>query len=106
MGALQFVGKYYSTKELIEKLLEDKVFYKNSGGGITLSGGEATMQLKFLVYFLKELKPSDINVCLETYGYFNSNTFFNDVMTYINLIYFDLKLFDENQLKLQQIIKI
>jgi pyruvate formate lyase activating enzyme len=52
------------------------------------------MQIEFLHEFLKELKPKKIHVCLETCGYYNSNSFLTHIFPYIDLIYFDLKLFD------------
>ncbi|TXT64984.1 MAG: Benzylsuccinate synthase activating enzyme [Promethearchaeota archaeon] len=94
MEALKFVGKYYTISQLIKAIMKDKVFYDNSGGGITLSGGEPTMQTEFLHQFLKELKSKDIHVCLETCGYFNTDTFFKLLFPHIDLIYFDLKIFD------------
>lgn len=97
MEALEFVGSTYTTDELIEKVLQDKIFYKNSGGGITLSGGEPMMQVKFISDFLTQLKPYDLHVCLETCGFFESNSFFTEIISNIDLIYFDLKVFDESQ---------
>jgi pyruvate formate lyase activating enzyme len=92
--SLKFVGTKYSTSQLIDKIIKDKIFYENSGGGITLSGGEPTMQMKFLNKFLEQLKPQNIHVCLETCGYFDSDLFFKYLNSYIDLIYFDLKIFD------------
>ena len=62
---------------------------------ITLSGGEATYQMPFLHLFLKQVKSYDIHVCLETCGLFNREAFFDRIFPFIDLIYFDLKIFDE-----------
>ncbi|TXT55009.1 MAG: hypothetical protein BAJALOKI2v1_710005 [Promethearchaeota archaeon] len=93
-GALTFTAFEYSIEELLEVISKDIVFYKNSGGGITLSGGEATLQMKFLSEFLKEVKKLNIHLCLETCGHFNYDQFSKLILPNLDLIYFDLKLFD------------
>jgi len=93
--ALKFVGTSYTVKELLDTILIDKPFFENSDGGITLSGGEATYQMQFLHSFLKQVKSNNIHVCLETCGLFNKETFFERILPFIDLIYFDLKIFDE-----------
>jgi pyruvate formate lyase activating enzyme len=92
--ALTFTAFEYSVQELVDEISKDLVFYKNSGGGITLSGGEATMQANFVHEFLKEVKKLKIHICLETCGYFNYNQFSKLILPYVDLIYFDLKLFN------------
>jgi len=94
-NALKFVGTFYTVKELLDTILIDKPFFENSNGGITLSGGEATYQMPFLHLFLKQAKSNNIHVCLETCGLFNKETFFERILPFIDLIYFDLKIFDE-----------
>jgi pyruvate formate lyase activating enzyme len=93
-GALTFTAFEYSIEDLLEVISKDIVFYKNSGGGITLSGGEATLQMKFASEFLKEVKKLNIHVCLETCGHFKYNQFSKLILPNLDLIYFDLKLFD------------
>ena len=80
----------------MEIILKDKTFYDNSGGGITLSGGEPTQQIDFLSELLKEVKKKDIHTCLETCGYYNLNNFNKLILPYLDLIYFDLKIYDSN----------
>lgn len=92
--ALNFAGKYYDIEELYEKLLQDKPFYDNSGGGVTFSGGEPTFHIDYLNKLLKNLKKDNIHVCLETCGYYNRENFNNLILPYLDLIYFDLKIFD------------
>ena len=76
--AYKYVGKEYDIKELAELILRDKVFYDNTGGGVTLSGGEPTFHMEYLNALLKELKNYGIHVCIETSGYYNNEklTFF------------------------------
>ncbi len=91
--ALKFSGKQYSINELMDIILKDKAFYDNSGGGVTLSGGEPTFHIEYLNTLLIELKKSNIHICLETCGYYNLEKFNNLILPYVDLIYFDLKLF-------------
>lgn len=93
-NALKFAGREYEIKELVEIVLKDKSFYDNSGGGVTLSGGEPTLHMEFLTEFLKEMKKHDIHVCIETCGYYNLKKFNEYILPYVDLIYFDLKIHD------------
>ena len=60
-------GQAFTAKELTEKVLRYKPYFKN-GGGVTLSGGEPLMQTEFLLTFVKMLKENNINVALDTSG--------------------------------------
>lgn len=95
-GALKFAGKEYEVQELVEIVLKDKSFYDNSGGGVTLSGGESTQQIEFLSEFLKEMKKHEIQVCLETCGYYNLKKFNESILPNVDIIYFDLKIYDSD----------
>lgn len=94
--ALKFAGKEYDIITLSKLVLKDKVFYDNSGGGVTLSGGEPTIHMDYIHQLLKELKKENIHVCLETCGYYNRETFNKLILPYLDLVYFDLKIFDSN----------
>jgi pyruvate formate lyase activating enzyme len=93
---LKFAGKSYDIDRLFEKILRDKTFYDNSGGGVTFSGGEPTFHMDYLNKLLKNLKKENIHVCLETCGYYNRENFNNLILPYVDLIYFDLKIHDSN----------
>ncbi len=94
--ALKFAGKEYDIKTLTTLVLRDKVFYDNSGGGVTLSGGEPTLHMDYIHQLLKEFKKENIHVCLETCGYYNREKFNNLILPYLDLIYFDLKIFESD----------
>ena len=94
--ALKFAGKEYDIKSLSKLVLKDKIFYDNSGGGVTLSGGEPTIHMDYIHQLLKELKKENIHICLETCGYYNRETFNKLLLPYIDLVYFDLKIFDSD----------
>jgi len=95
--ALEPAGYWIGLKELLYRVLIDRPFYRSTDGGITLSGGEATMQAPFLGNFLRELKREGIHVALETCGFFDLQIFQRQVLPYLDLIYFDLKLIDAQE---------
>ncbi len=92
-SALKFVGQEYSIRELLKILLQDRVFYKNSGGGVTLSGGEPLYHIDYVGELVKELKREEIHICIETCGYYNRDKFYELVLPFTDLIYFDLKIY-------------
>ncbi len=91
-NALRLVGCYYSAEALTEILLRDLSFYRHSGGGVTLSGGECTIYPDYLKSLLRRLKSNGIHVVLETSGYFAYDVFRQKVLPYIDLIYYDIKI--------------
>lgn len=86
---------WITAAELYYKVSVDKAFYHSSGGGVTLSGGEPTQQMDFLHLFLKLLKYNQIDAAIETCGFFNYRKFCRLILPYIDRIFFDLKLMDE-----------
>ncbi|MFQ5900070.1 MAG: glycyl-radical enzyme activating protein [Thermodesulfobacteriota bacterium] len=93
-NALRLIGSYYPVEALAEILLRDITFYRHSGGGVTLSGGECTIYPDYLESLLQLLKAKDVNVVLETSGYFDYDTFKQKILPYIDLIYYDTKIAD------------
>lgn len=68
-GALELVGREADTEEILKEVMRDALFYKNSGGGITLSGGEPLMQPEFTLALLKAAKEKGLHTCIETCGF-------------------------------------
>ncbi len=66
---LELAGKEVSVQEVMDEVLKDKIFYDNSGGGLTLSGGEPLMQFDFAYELLKQAKLHGIHTCIETCGF-------------------------------------
>ena len=64
--ALIFYGKRATAAELLPKLLEDKIFYDTSGGGVTLSGGEPLLQAEFCRELLTALHGAGVNTAVDT----------------------------------------
>ena len=91
--ALTLYGRETSVEELLPKLLEDKEFYENSGGGVTLSGGECLMQADFCAALLKALKENGIHTAVDTCG-FVSREAFDKVIPYTDVFLYDIKAID------------
>ena len=90
-------NKIYSVKELIHEISSFKNYYNASGGGVTLSGGEALLQPEFIVELCKELKREEIHVALDTSGIGLGN--YEEILEYVDLVILDLKHYDSKQFK-------
>ena len=93
--ALTLYGREVSVEELLPLLLEDREFYENSGGGVTLSGGECLMQADFCAELLKALKAEGIHTAVDTCG-FVSKQALDKVMPYTDIFLYDMKAYDED----------
>lgn len=91
-------GTEYTADELIEKASKYKSYMKSSGGGITASGGEATLQPEFLAELFAKAKEKDIHTCLDTSGFVDIEKI-EKVLDNTDLVLLDLKHMDEDQSK-------
>lgn len=73
--ALSLVGKTQTTEEVLKVCLQDKPFYEDSGGGVTLSGGEAMLWPEFDIELLSLLHAEGVDTCIETEAYVSNNVF-------------------------------
>lgn len=96
-AAIRYDSEEYDIDRLMEKIKEDKVFFRDDGG-VTFSGGEPLMQREFLVEILKRCKEEGIHTAIETTMY-ASLDLIKKVLPYLDLIYIDLKVFDEGKHK-------
>ena len=94
--ALKAEGEAKTVEEILEICLQDEAFYEESGGGITLSGGEVLMQPEFAASLLKAYKDRQIHTAIETTGYADPETF-HKVIRYADLLLFDIKHWDETK---------
>ena len=90
-GALESSTKEYSPEEVIDIVKKDNLFYKESGGGVTFSGGEPLMQFDFLYKLLELSKQNGLHVCLETSGYAPKGHF-EKIKDYVDVFLFDYKI--------------
>jgi len=98
-------GKQYKTKtnigyrisedELFNTILKDKVFFDESNGGVTFSGGEPLQQHQFLLSIAKKCKENSIHTSLDTAG-FSPKNMIESISPFIDLFLYDLKLLDDD----------
>ena len=94
-NALEKCGIDKTAEEIIDIVLQDKPFYEESGGGITLSGGEPLMQYDFTLSLLKLSKEHGLHTAIETSGF--SGRDLTELNQYADLWLYDLKLFSEEE---------
>lgn len=88
--ALSAEGERKTVQEIIDIVMQDIVFYEESGGGITLSGGEFLSQKEFAAELLKAAKEEGLHTCCETTGYASPEVF-REITRDIDLILIDMK---------------
>lgn len=89
-SALELSGKDSTVEKIISEVLKDAIFYKNSGGGLTLSGGEPLSQAGFCIELLKHAKKNGLHTCIETCGYAPRKAI-TESAHYTDLYLFDIK---------------
>ena len=87
------VGWKASAEKVVEEVLRDKVFYDASGGGITLSGGEALAQAEFCCEILRLSKAAGLHTAIETSGYAPRKVI-ESVEPFVDLWLYDIKILD------------
>ena len=93
-GAREVIGQEYTVKELVKELMKDQMFYEESGGGVTLSGGEVmSMDMDYLLAVAKELKRQDVTLTIDTCGYVPYEKF-QELLPYVNTFLYDVKVMD------------
>ncbi|MDP2107141.1 MAG: glycyl-radical enzyme activating protein, partial [Desulfobulbaceae bacterium] len=92
--ALRLVGIYYPVQDLVSLLLRDRIYYQVSGGGVTFSGGEPTLHLDYLETVLATLRSEGIHAAIQTCGYFPVEAFVERILPLVDLVFFDLKLYN------------
>lgn len=97
-GAREMVGRTISVQELMEELEKDTVFYNQSGGGVTFTGGEPMFQLAFLSETLGACNERDIHTSVDTSGYATWKAF-DAILSMVDLFLYDLKIMDEGKHK-------
>ena len=86
-------GYEISVQDLYNKLIRDKIFFEQSGGGVTFSGGEAGLQYKFLSEIGAELQKDNIHTALDTAGLITWEKL-EKAINSMNMVLFDIKAYD------------
>lgn len=97
-GALVLSGKEMDTEEVMAEILQDLPYYRNSGGGVTLSGGEVTCQPDFALELLRACRRQGIPTALET-NLLAPWTVYEKLLPELDLLMFDVKVYDEEKHK-------
>jgi pyruvate formate lyase activating enzyme len=97
-SALKIIGNEMSVDDVMHEIMADFDFYKNSGGGMTLSGGEPLSQLPFSMELLNRCRENGVNTCVETSGFVSTEQF-KKVLPLVDIFLFDYKVTgsDEHQ---------
>ena len=92
-GALEMAGQWATVGEVMEEVLKDRIFYDNSGGGVTLSGGEPLAQPEFTRALLDVARDEGVHTALDTSGYAPWRVL-EGVLEFTDLVLYDLKQMD------------
>ena len=95
-GALETVGKAMNVSEVLDEVIKDKAFYEESGGGMTLSGGEPLAQLQFARGLLQGARSLGLHTCVETCGFADEQDM-ADIVPVVDLFLFDFKETDSER---------
>ena len=90
-GQYRTFGRIMSVDEVMQIVLRDRVYYEASGGGITLSGGEPTLQFEFCKALLRAAREHAIPTCLDTSGHDKPEDF-AELLPLVDLFLYDYKL--------------
>lgn len=91
--AIYQYGKEYELDELVDVLLQDEAFFRNGGGGVTLSGGECLAQPSFAVSLAKALYERGVSVYIDTCGYVKREVL-EEIIPYTDKFLYDIKAID------------
>ncbi len=97
-GSRKRLVKRYSAEEMLEIVNRQEIFYRYSGGGVTFSGGEATLQSDILRVLVNNLYDRAVNLAIETSGYFEFEEVC-DILKKMDLIFIDIKNMDDSRHK-------
>ncbi|PJC74411.1 MAG: glycyl-radical enzyme activating protein [Syntrophobacterales bacterium CG_4_8_14_3_um_filter_49_14] len=91
--SIEASGEYKSVDEVMEEVAKDSNFYRRSGGGMTVSGGEPLVQWRFTLALLQKARQKGIHTALDTTGYADWEAL-AEVLNYTKLVLYDLKHMD------------
>lgn len=92
-GAKRMIGEEVTVAAVMKRIERDRLFYANSGGGVTVGGGEPLAQPEFVSELLAACKDSNLHTTLETSGY-SPYAFLEKLLVHTDLLLFDLKHMD------------
>ena len=93
-GARQMIGREMTVAEVVAEVRKDRIFYEDSGGGVTISGGEPLAQPRFTIALAQALQADGLRVALDTTG-LGCTEHLLAAAGFSQLVLYDLKAFDE-----------
>ena len=93
--ARKVCGKEYSVDEIFREIAKDKMFYENSGGGATFSGGECMLQIDFLCEILRKCKENGVHTAVDTAGHVPWECF-EKILPYTDMFLYDIKAYSKD----------
>ena len=97
-NSLNVCGRYMEIKEVLDEVMSDKDFYRNSGGGVTVSGGEPLSQAGFVTKLLEASKREGLHTALDTSGFAPWEKM-EEILRFVDLVLFDIKHLDSGEHK-------
>ena len=95
-GALELVGKTMTVEQALEEVLKDRVFYENSKGGLTISGGEPLAQPGFTKELFMRAQEEGVDTALDTSGYAAWGVI-EPILEHVDLVLYDIKQMDSGK---------
>jgi pyruvate formate lyase activating enzyme len=92
----ELFGREVTVGDVMTEIRKDRIFYDQSGGGVTLSGGEPMMQMEFLTAVLHACKAEGISTALDTCGHAPLEDF-EKISELVDIYLYDLKMIDDNR---------
>lgn len=96
--AMELLGRKWTVDALIDELVKDRVYFEKSGGGITIGGGESTLQSFFVSSLLQKLKGKGIHTAIDTCGQTRKESL-DAILPYTDLVLYDIKEIDPEKHK-------
>ena len=93
VGALSIDSEFMDVSTVVHKVMQDEAFYRQSGGGVTLSGGEPLVQIDFVESLCTALHEKGVSIAVETSGYAEQATFIR-LLKAVEILLFDIKHYD------------
>lgn len=94
--AMEVIGKEWRLEELLKEVLKDRAYFDQSGGGVTVSGGEPGLQANFVAAFLKRLREHGVHTALDTCGLLSREAL-ELLLPYTVLVLYDIKQIDPDK---------
>lgn len=93
--ARELAGKEYTVDALVKEAMKDKIFYEQSGGGVTLSGGEvmASQHMDYVEEVCRKLHENGVSVFIDTSGYTDYKNL-KRILPYVDVFLYDIKVMD------------